>query len=550
MRLYFAIALVLAVLTSYAAFPSGTHNGTEGLRVLSSDSLFMLGEKAFENQDFDRASAIFSIICTRHRNETDKGMLPLFARSMNRVGNINFKRGALSAAMEYYMKARRIAEDNGLYDILPEIYANIGNVHASNDDYASALSFYEKTIEAADRSGSREFVPLVLNNMAMASYLMGNTAAAAGWLDRLMALDIRGPRMDYDLLLNKALLEVTKKQYDRAIDIYKEAAAVSESHGLPVLCLGAAFSQIADCHEKMNRPDSAIFYLHRCEAIATQMKNTIFLIETLKDLGRLYGETDDPDRSLKYKTAYLDLADSMSYYEQYSKLKSSEMLYDLDTSANTIRSLNEEKKSQRIIVAILAAGGALCLIFVIILLCQKRSLKKAWTELYERNRQGAALDMELGREEQISPADTDTAVAAAPAAARKSSLSTGLRDKLAADIVAVMNGCDAYCSPDFSIDSLADMVGSNPKYVSEVINDCFGKNFRAFLNEYRIKRAIDMLEDFSAYGNLTIKAISENVGYKSPATFISRFSKATGLKPSVYQKIARERNRRKTNGTD
>ena len=66
-------------------------------------------------------------------------------------------------------------------------------------------------------------------------------------------------------------------------------------------------------------------------------------------------------------------------------------------------------------------------------------------------------------------------------------------------------------------------------------------NFRAFLNKYRIKEAMRRLEDIDNYGNLTIKAIAESVGYKSQATFISVFTKETGLKPSLYQQLARNR---------
>ena len=45
--------------------------------------------------------------------------------------------------------------------------------------------------------------------------------------------------------------------------------------------------------------------------------------------------------------------------------------------------------------------------------------------------------------------------------------------------------------------------------------------------------------DTNRYGNYTIKAIAESVGYKSPTNFISAFKNITGITPSVYQKIAK-----------
>ena len=43
------------------------------------------------------------------------------------------------------------------------------------------------------------------------------------------------------------------------------------------------------------------------------------------------------------------------------------------------------------------------------------------------------------------------------------------------------------------------------------------------------------------YGNYTIQAISEDVGYKSSTSFILAFKRIVGMTPSVYQKLAKER---------
>lgn len=124
---------------------------------------------------------------------------------------------------------------------------------------------------------------------------------------------------------------------------------------------------------------------------------------------------------------------------------------------------------------------------------------------------------------------------------RKLLITKERRDELTDRISDVMKNPEFYCDPECSIDRLAAAIESNARYVSEVINDEYGMNFRAFLNKYRIKEAMRRLEDIDNYGNLTIKAVAESVGYKSQATFISVFTKETGLKPSLYQQLARNR---------
>ena len=120
------------------------------------------------------------------------------------------------------------------------------------------------------------------------------------------------------------------------------------------------------------------------------------------------------------------------------------------------------------------------------------------------------------------------------------------RAAIVAQIISVMENTDDYCSPDYSIDRLAASIGSNARYVSEVINEEFGMNFRALLNKYRIKKSMIRLSDIDSYGHLTIKAIAESVGYKSMSTFISVFTRQTGLKPSLYQSLARDTHRKES----
>lgn len=96
-------------------------------------------------------------------------------------------------------------------------------------------------------------------------------------------------------------------------------------------------------------------------------------------------------------------------------------------------------------------------------------------------------------------------------------LTTDQRISLLQEIERVMGDTKEYCNSEFGIETLASLVGSNSRYVSAAINEGYGKNFRSFLNEYRIKEAMRRLADVEHYGGYTIKAISESVGYKSQA---------------------------------
>ena len=122
----------------------------------------------------------------------------------------------------------------------------------------------------------------------------------------------------------------------------------------------------------------------------------------------------------------------------------------------------------------------------------------------------------------------------------KPGLSPVQKKTLLEAIKAVMEREEVYCDTDFSLGKLASLVNSNSKYVSQVINEHYRKNFNAYLNVYRIRTARARLADRKNYGNYTIKAIAESVGYKSNTTFVNAFKELTGMPPSVFLKMAME----------
>lgn len=115
------------------------------------------------------------------------------------------------------------------------------------------------------------------------------------------------------------------------------------------------------------------------------------------------------------------------------------------------------------------------------------------------------------------------------------------KQKLLGQINEVLNNVSSISDPEFSLQKLAEAVGSNTKYVSQVINEYYNKNFKTLLNEYRLREATRRLNDQEHYGNMTIQAIYEEVGYKNAVSFIRAFKRMYGITPSEYQKKAAEK---------
>lgn len=577
---------------------------------LTSKELNELGEKYYQSDDYEKALQVFMIICSRYNPSDNEENQRIYTKGFIRSGNAQYQMIAYSSAMDFYLKALRIAETHKFDDLTGVIYAHIGNIYATNNDFESAVKAYKRAIPYAYEFDNENLKSMVLNNLGGAYYFMGEIDSAEHYFRLFQNLDFNDPRFIYDIFLNRALFFSGMNHNDSAKFYAKKAIQEAKANDLPATCIGACHSCIAQFFEEENQLDSALFYLHLNETMARETQSNDLLIASVRDLGRIYDKLNEREKALTYKSEYLTISDSILSQKEFNDLKNKQVFYELERNASTINSLNAIRMLQRNGLVVLSVAMLIFIILIVILYRQKRRLKAAWSDLYERNHRqlldetrykqriqalekslekadikisalatlatanqqalseeagaakvagtadvaGAAdakaadgagteaADSDMAGAETASAADeTDSAGTEEPTGGRKVVVNTAQRDRIARDILRVMETTEDYCACDYSIDKLAAAIDSNARYVSEVINDVFGKNFRAMLNEYRIKMAMIRLSDIEHYGNLTIKAISESVGYKSQATFITAFTKFTGLKPGLYQKLAVER---------
>ena len=92
-----------------------------------------------------------------------------------------------------------------------------------------------------------------------------------------------------------------------------------------------------------------------------------------------------------------------------------------------------------------------------------------------------------------------------------------------------------YLDEALTIHSLATILKTNSKYLSQLINTEFNKNFVVYVNEFRVEEAKRLLlNKENMY--LTIEAIGYESGFKSKSAFNSVFKKNTGQTPSSFLK--------------
>lgn len=253
------------------------------------------------------------------------------------------------------------------------------------------------------------------------------------------------------------------------------------------------------------------------------------------------GRKADYDRSM-YR--YYQINDSLKAYSLPSNVfnmglneKVIELIQEMD-------GMKERQTQHRIwlIVAVLTT-----LFFVIILLVvmrENRELRRRNLALYHRSLEVLKSDEMTGKQRKTvsAPAVEENSAATASSKYHHSTLSDADKDRIAQLVQQVMEQTEVIIQPDFTVEKLAQNISTGQKYVSQVINETFECNFNTLLGRYRIREACRRFNDPQRYGSYTIESIARDLGFKSRSNFATTFKKHTGLNPSEYLRLAKEKN--------
>lgn len=85
---------------------------------------------------------------------------------------------------------------------------------------------------------------------------------------------------------------------------------------------------------------------------------------------------------------------------------------------------------------------------------------------------------------------------------------------------------------DIMLIDLAERMNISEKYCGILFKKETGENFKAHLNQYRIRKAVDILHTKK---EIKVATLAKEVGFNSANTFIRVFSKTMGMTPKQYK---------------
>lgn len=455
--------------------------------------------------------------------------------------------GAYPLALTYYIKGMEAAETDKDDRTYMACIGNIANIYEALGDYESNLFYLLKGYEMSKNTADDDMRNTFLVNIVSAYCHLGNVKKAK----EFYAISLRSPGMNdsklwkYFLKYNSARIMQAEGNYAEAIDSHLAAIDLARSNGLDSIYVLYQESEIGNINVKQGDYEQAVAQGGKCRDMSLAIGSAEMLVNAYGILSKAYTGCGRNDSAQKYRNMYLELSDSIFHAKGLNEAKGRLKQYESRKNDEAISLLTSRISVQTLVITLVSGLFAISVILVIMLVRKNRNLRNVQRLLISRNNDLMKSDesnkilMSSCGDESPQPAEPGEENTAANDECQE--MTPEQMDILLTRIIRLTNDVKTISDPDLSLKTMADLTGSNTKYVSFVINKTYGKNFRTFINEKRIREACKMLADTEHYGNKTIQAIYEEVGYTNAVSFNRAFKKINGMTPAMYKKLAAEK---------
>lgn len=471
----------------------------------------------------DSALTYFNIIRSLYHAQMPEDEKLIYAKACNSIGYVYFFLFAdYQTAYEYYLSALEVAEENHFKKILPETYFSIANVYASFGDNDLANQNYRKAFYGSIEQQDWDVTHSTFVNMTSEAIKNRTLSDFIPEIETFSQLEIPSKVILHDyyqeylsclknLLLGDSIAAL--EGFDRMVRKVDVEDLSKRFTIFALLSKNLIYQQTGSF-------DSAIATAHRIDTIINNEAGFEDMqMNNYKDLSEAYRQIGDSARSYEYLGKSLHIREKLLDAQKFSGIHKAKTRFDIEKMNEQIKEVEKKRQVQNLVLLMVSTAGWIVVLLLIWVFSQNRSLRKKNLELYRINQ-------DIIKRDSIEKR-------------HKSLLDQERKDDLSHQIIQVMENSEEIFSPEFSLGKLASMVDSNQKYVSQVINEVYEKNFSDFLAEYRIKEACRRISNQQKYGNLTLEAIANSLGFRSRANFNTVFKRTTGLTPSEYRNISK-----------
>lgn len=209
----------------------------------------------------------------------------LKSASYNYLGSYYIQMFELDSAITYYQKALNSSKLSDDKEKQPDLYINLADAHIRKSDYAMGATFYRKALQISDslnmtdHTGFPIYFGLGQVYMELRDFETSDTyfkLAEKQYAERTLA-------EKFTFCNNRGNYYYYKEEYANALIWFKQAQALVDNGGYDFY-INLCRLNLGDIYNNLNQPDSAHYYLDKCQPYFSSISNptALYYIATIK----------------------------------------------------------------------------------------------------------------------------------------------------------------------------------------------------------------------------------------------------------------------------
>lgn len=287
---------------------------------------------------------------------------------------------------------------------------------------------------------------------------------------------------------------------------------------------------------KTGRYQEAIKIYQDVESKMNEYGVTTFASMVYYDASTTYESLNNPAKALLYYKKYMEEQLNLISAENEKEFSILDLKYRLadEKEKNASQKVELVMKEKRMTLLI-SVIGLFMVVIIFLLILHSRNKKRYQSIVSIHLNYLKEQQLKSQAEQNIPDKDADKIDSWKYA---NSALSEEKGIVLFNQIKSKMSEEKVYRDSSLSVDKLASILGTNRSYLSQVINKYAQTSYSIFVNNYRLKEAIEILSDPT--NDEPLKSIYQNIGYKSSSSFYQSFKDKIGVSPSIYREQCRK----------
>lgn len=311
-------------------------------------------------------------------------------------------------------------------------------------------------------------------------------------------------------------------RYERSIYFYEKAQDFKEyANDFLYTGMGQAYL--------MKGQDSiGLTYMQKAEKIAEESENTLLSLEIYEVFSDYYKQNGETQKYVYY----------LEKYQELHRLVQNQKIKPVEVLLSNLKKQNQDLNYSRI--SLLMVSILLVIIIILGYLWYRKKRKKDYQRyqeiIGELSQKGfVSTNSVIALKLDDDPPHQESEIEKRD----RPRISEEAEQKIMVGLKAFENS-DHFRNANYALADLASEIGVNTKYLSQVLNSRYGRDFNTYINELRINYIIEKLKTDNDYHLYKLSFLAEECGFSSHSKFSAVFKSVTGLTPSRFMSYLKE----------